>query len=95
MLSARPVRSSLVTLLIANLRLLGFDYEFGTLNENGQPNELAEAFESIFRTDLTVLQQMRGMLNDRFPIVRRMLVRNVSSYTETYLTDSSPVLGPN
>ncbi|KZV95960.1 cytochrome P450 [Exidia glandulosa HHB12029] len=47
----------------------GFDYEFETLNEGGKMNELAEAFEQLFRTDQTVFEQMRVMMNDRLPLL--------------------------
>ncbi|KZV81802.1 cytochrome P450 [Exidia glandulosa HHB12029] len=48
----------------------GFDYDFGTLNETGETNELAEVFEQVFRTDFTLFQQMRLMLNETFPLLR-------------------------
>ncbi|KZV96634.1 cytochrome P450 [Exidia glandulosa HHB12029] len=62
----------------------GFDYEFGTLNETGETNELAEAFEQVFRTDFTVYQQMRVMMNDRFP-----LLRAIAPGERAKLTDAS------
>ncbi|KZV92037.1 cytochrome P450 [Exidia glandulosa HHB12029] len=48
----------------------GFDYDFGTMNEDGETNEMAEAFNTIFRADATPFEEMRGMLNDRFPLLR-------------------------
>ncbi|EJD37741.1 cytochrome P450 [Auricularia subglabra TFB-10046 SS5] len=48
----------------------GFDYEFGTLNENGVTNELAEAFEGVLRKDTTPWQQVRFLLNNQFPLIR-------------------------
>ncbi|EJD37740.1 cytochrome P450 [Auricularia subglabra TFB-10046 SS5] len=48
----------------------GFDYEFGTLNENGTKNELAAAFEGVMRRDTTPLQQIRVLLNTQFPLHR-------------------------
>ncbi|KZV95952.1 cytochrome P450 [Exidia glandulosa HHB12029] len=48
----------------------GFDYEFETLNEGGKMNELAEAFEQLFRSDQTVLEQMRDMMEEHLPLLR-------------------------
>lgn len=59
--------------LRCNFGTLGFDYEFGTLN--GHTSELAQAFEQLFRTDFTVPEQIRVMLNDKLPIIRALYVR--------------------
>ncbi|KZV96656.1 cytochrome P450 [Exidia glandulosa HHB12029] len=48
----------------------GFDYEFGTLNETGETNELALAFERIFRTDMKPHEQRRMLLNNAIPLLR-------------------------
>ncbi|KZV96650.1 cytochrome P450 [Exidia glandulosa HHB12029] len=48
-----------------------FDHEFGTLD--GHTSELAEAFEQLFRTDVTAADQIRMMVNDKLPIVRAIL----------------------
>ena len=54
--------------------LLGFDYDFESLNENGGQTELGAAFEKIFRQDNTPQVQIRMLLNDQFPMLRRLFV---------------------
>lgn len=56
------------------------------LNETGETNELAEAFEQVLRSDVTLLQQMRLLLNGRFPLLRAIAVRPRARGRERTLT---------
>ncbi|EJD39291.1 cytochrome P450 [Auricularia subglabra TFB-10046 SS5] len=49
----------------------GFDYEFNTLNEEGEKNELAVAFDKIFRVDVAPKLQIRGFIYNQFPLLRK------------------------
>ena len=51
----------------------GFGYEFGALSEFGEPNELADAFEKVFRTNSG--GTMRMILHNYFPFLRYITVR--------------------
>ncbi|KZV95955.1 cytochrome P450 [Exidia glandulosa HHB12029] len=51
----------------------GLDYEFELLNDAGKMDELAEAFEQIFRTDRTAAEQTRIMINDRIPLIGALI----------------------
>lgn len=58
-------------------RVRGFDYDFGTLNETGRTNELADSFDRAFRTDLTPLEEIRFMLSSYSRIVRVLAVCDI------------------
>ncbi|EJD39033.1 cytochrome P450 [Auricularia subglabra TFB-10046 SS5] len=59
---------------LASIGKAGFDYDFNTLNEHAPKNELAEAFDKVFRADESPGVILRVLLNAQFPILKRTLV---------------------
>lgn len=49
----------------------GFDYEFNSLSETEERNELAEALDNIMRVDVTSTMHVKTLLNNMFPIIRK------------------------
>ncbi|EJD37313.1 cytochrome P450 [Auricularia subglabra TFB-10046 SS5] len=55
-----------------SIGIAGFGYDFGALNENGVKNELYAAFERLLRVDNKPTAELRALLENLFPILRRL-----------------------
>lgn len=61
----------------------GFNYEFNALNVNEKPNELNEAFSTIFNMESGIT--LIAVLQELLPVLRK-LVRNTAKIGGTMLT---------
>ncbi|EJD39284.1 cytochrome P450 [Auricularia subglabra TFB-10046 SS5] len=50
----------------------GFDYDFNSLSEADEKNELAEALDGIMRVDVTSAMHVKTLLNNMFPVIRKL-----------------------
>ena len=53
--------------------LIGFNYDFNSLNPKGPPNELGEAFKEIFNIPDKI--PMAFVLRNFFPVLKYIIVR--------------------